>query len=172
MRRVFFVLMCVAAFVLPLCTSAHGLGLSWERQVGDHTVDIGYDPVPMEDTRLLLDFELWGDTEKTIAVEYDRIWVRMQIAGQTIFATGIGKAPLGPTTLLLLLPQGLSGEAEILVRYEKEGAVIAEALFPMTVAPMEQKASESLPLLVLFVIGLTIGCGAMWYVLRRRSLAH
>ena len=128
----FLVAVAFSGAALPLPVVAHSSGASFEQVVGDYRIDVGYDPIAIvEGDRVVFDFELW-DTKTEEPVPYSRIWTRIEHEGKTVFATGVGKASLGATSLLFHVLR--SGEWVVHVRYESEYEVIAEASFPFTVA--------------------------------------
>lgn len=152
-----FTFLVAAACLFVLTTAslyAHSSGASFEQVVNDYRIDVGYDPISIvEGDRVVLDFELWN-TKTEEPVPYSRIWTRIEYEGKTVFATGIGKASLGATSLLfhVLRP----GEWVLHVRYESEFEVIAEASFPFTVAPASWWAPYEF-----WIVGILAGLGGV-----------
>src|SRR3989344_1463756 len=98
------VFLAVTAILLGAALAyAHSEGTSLEKQVGDYTVDIGYEPEELRTgERLLLDFNLLS-TEGS-PVDFTSVWVRLEEGGESVVATGVAKPAVGPATLLLKLP--------------------------------------------------------------------
>lgn len=134
------VLWCVPGFV-----KAHVVGTSYEQQVGEYTVDVGYDPgAALPGGRMLFDFKL-RDTATGVEAPFDDVWFRVEQDKQTVLATGVMQPLLGPTTVVLMAPP-LGGDLLVNVRYEKGGEPLAEASFPIPYDPVAKSASLFNPL--------------------------
>jgi len=134
------ILVCVALLAAELAY-AHGDGASFEAQVGEYFMDIGYEPeVPVAGETLLLDLNLWREQNVSRA-DFDSAWVRLSQDGKTVLATGVAKPDLGPMTVLVQLPED-AGDLSLDVRFEKRGLedwVVAEKTF--TFSSESQKSS-------------------------------
>ena len=149
--------------MVPLVASAHSDESSFETRVGAYTVDIGYDPATAQaGERLLLDFKLLDAQEYDVA--YDQVWVRVEQSGNTILATGVARATLGPTTVLLLTPSE-SGPLTISARYEKGGKPLAESSFMLAVVS-EATSTKLLPLAI-GLLALCIGAASTFLIMKR-----
>ena len=152
----------------PYALFAHNSGASLEKSVPPYIVDIGYDPVsPVAGDRLLFDFTL-VDTAST-SIPFDYVWVRIEKDSRTILATGIAKAAYGPTSLLYAIPEDLSGELQLFVRYQRDDESLAEADFLLNIAPKEAPLTDYIPVVGSLVLGSMLGFGATWASMRRRS---
>lgn len=128
--RLFFVFLGIAAFLgfTPLLLSAHGFGGSLEVNTGEYLVDVGYQPItPSAGAPVSYDF-LLAEAKTGRPVEFESVWVRIAKGKSTVFATGIKKAELGPTTLVYTYPGG-GQDYELSVRYEGPEGTLAEASF-------------------------------------------
>lgn len=137
---------------------AHGTGISYEEDVGEYRVDIGYDPeVFTAGERILLDISLFtqGTTDERAA--YDSVWVRVTEGRQTYLATGVHHAQTGPSTVLLVLPESVGEQVEVHARFERSGETLADVSFPISVNP-PRGSLEVLPWLLL-LLGMIAGCG-------------
>lgn len=153
-----YVFLVALVLLLPFSASAHGDGSSFEQDVGQYFIDIGYEPAaPRAGERLLLDLALY-DSQKFPA-DFTNAWVRMSQGSTTLLATAIHKAAVGPTTLLTLLPSS-SEDLSIYVRFERAGREepLAEWTFATPVTPGEK---ESLSPFLLFTGALCAGLLAL-----------
>lgn len=150
---------------MPQVLFAHGEGVSLEKTVTGGYIDIGYDPDPfLAGGKLLLNFDLLQEKGGT-RIPFDRVWVRMHKNNVTYLATGISRATLGPTTLVMQLPEVAAGDITISVRFEKGDGVLAEADFSIHV----QAATRSfdIPLLsIALLLGVIVGAGSLYLVRR------
>ena len=162
------VLFALIASLVPLTLGAHSSGASFEEQKGEYTIDIGYDPVdPVAGDRLVLDFELW-DGDKADEVPFTRAWVRIERDKKIVLATGVGKASVGPTTLLFVLPE--PGDYSLMVRYENTDGPIVEHVFPLTVREVESESGTQRQYMIAALLGGVIVFGVLlWIIVRRRT---
>lgn len=159
------VVLGVSYTISPQVLYAHNSGASLEKSVPPYIVDIGYDPVsPVAGDRLLFDFTLVDAASSTIPFDY--AWVRIEKDKRTILATGIAKAEYGPTSLLYAIPDDLSGEVRLFVRYQRDNESLAEADFTMMIAPKETPITAYVPLGAATVLGCLLGFGAAWALMR------
>lgn len=152
--------------LLPAFALSHGTGSTLEKQVGDVLVDIGYDAAELSaGTPVRFDFALTsGDTEPE-DVPFRSIWVRIVRENTTILATGIHASALGRPTLLYAFPE--KGSYELVVRYEGEEKSVAEASFPLSVAPGENGSTDTS---ILWGLGGLLLGGIGAYLLARRRV--
>jgi hypothetical protein len=127
-------LLVLAVFVcIPIGVHAHSYGSFYEETVGPYLVDIGYDPPePTTQGRLLFDLNLFEAGDKTSPVEFSSVWVRLEHNGDILLAGPIAKMPLGPTTLVVRVPER-GGELVVHARFEDGSTVLAEVSFPLLV---------------------------------------
>lgn len=157
-----------SAFLFPALLFAHGMGASLEAVVGEYTIDIGYDPREVRaGERVLFDFSL---LEKELPAEFDRVWVRMKSGDVTYLATGVGKAAIGPTTLLLVLPEEAAGTLQLLARFEREGIPVVEKDFSVDVLPASQEWPWAL-IIAAFGAGFAGGAGLL-YISRKYGIVR
>ncbi|HEY4486947.1 MAG TPA: hypothetical protein VJB70_04415 [Candidatus Paceibacterota bacterium] len=127
-------------FVLILITQdthAHGFGVFVEKQVGEITVDIGYEPeILTEHFPVRFDFNI-VNAETQGNIPFTDIWVRISQGNVVTLATSITHASFGPTGLLYAFPQ--DGDYELSVRFENEDESIVETVFPFSVVAMERE---------------------------------
>lgn len=157
-------LVLVLAALMPSLVYAHGLGASFEQQSGEYLIDVGYEPeFPEAERQARFDFELWRFEEEQVAysdrtpIPYSHVWVRILKERMTIFASGIHRQDIGPTTLLYMFPS--EGEYTLIVSYRGEGGEVASAEFAITVNPADQsfiQGDDILPALVGAVLGLAL----------------
>lgn len=154
--------LAVFFFVLPWGAQAHSLGSFYEEIVGLYLVDIGYDPPePMGGSRLLFDLNLFEAGDKTAPVPFESVWVRIEHEGELLLAGPIAKMPLGPTTLIVRVPER-EGELVVHARFEGGNEPLAEVSFPIVVVPPPKEGVP--PLWWVLAVGL-LALG--WYGYRR-----
>jgi len=119
--------------LFPAALSAHQTGASFETTVGQYLVDVGYDPIaPESGDRLVLDFDI-KKADKT-RVPYDYVWVRLLHGDNSILATGVARADIGPTTILYQLPQDFQGPMTIETRFQRGDDTLAESSSQLPIA--------------------------------------
>lgn len=154
---------------LPGSVAGHGLGESFEQEVGDHLIDVGYTPEDFSaGASALFEFELWENEpgvayEDLTPVPFDDVWVRIVADGKTVFAGGVHNAEFGGARMTYVFPE--PGEYEFSVRYERGTDSIAETTFPFTVAPREGGGSFRIPAMAA-VLGLLVGAGGVYFIRR------
>ena len=100
---------CCCFFLLVACfraphISAHVTGQTIENKVGDYLVDIGYDIKDITvGQSVTFDFNLLTPN-KDKEILFSDVWVRVVDDHQTVFASGIHKAPLGKSGMIFTLP--------------------------------------------------------------------
>jgi hypothetical protein len=167
MRRTLVI--ALISLATPLIVSAHTTGASWNSEVGQYTVDVGYDPVTFtagEYTRF--DFLLWRGAANTgEEAPYAQIWVRItqQDGKHTVLATGIWHQPIGPTTLLYEFQEPGVYTLETSYR-DVDGNDIAVASFPISVASPRSSSRALIPSAIAFIAGCC--CGGVLFLLSLR----
>lgn len=144
---------------------AHGgADQSFEVQVDEYLIDIGYLPAEFQvGESALFDFNLSHQDSKE-DVDFTDIWVRIVLGEQTVFATGIHKANIGQTVTTLTFPQ--SGDYELHVRYQHDGKKVAEAIIPFSVKGEEKQAQDIAGAFTSGLIGFVIGIASILILLR------
>lgn len=156
-------------FLLPSTAAGHALGSSFEQVVGEHLVDVGYTPENFsEGASALFEFELWEydeslSYEELRPIAYDDVWVRITKGNKTMFASGIYNAEFGGARMTYVFPE--PGEYELSVRYEQDLNGIAEATFPLSVAPREGSGAFRIPAMA-GLLGLLLGAGGVYFLRR------
>lgn len=166
MRRTFVFIGALLLVLTPVHAWSHSLGVSLIEDVGEYTIDIGYDPVVLsEDENALFDFLF---LRASSSVEYDHVWVRIRDDSSTILATGVAHQTFGPTALVYRFPH--HGQMTIEASFRTaEGETLASAQFPLTVVPSDSNTPlwwYAFCVLGLFSIGILA-----WYVYRNRRNA-
>jgi len=165
------ILRVIAALVIiaPLFASAHATGVSIEKRIGEYVVDIGYDtPQPVAGSRIILDFALSDTASTTVPFEY--VWVRLEHEKQTLLATGIAQAEFGPTSLLYMLPETLSGDLAVHVRYQSGNTALAETDFVIPVSEPPRSAADYTPYAMAALLGALLTGGIVLILVRRRMV--
>ncbi len=142
---------------------AHGEeGLSFEKQVGDVFIDIGYSVDKFTtDSSVIFSFVI-QDSEKN-EIPFTDVWVRVVRDKSTVFATGINDSPLGGATMVYTFPT--SGEYELSARFQKDGKSIAETTFPLLVT-QESKESDGEGTIFFVAFGFLSGILVGWLLFR------
>lgn len=148
------IIFCVF-FLFPKSVLMHGAGASFEKEINNYIVDIGYDPEkPEVGESVKFDFDLLNKISGS-AVSFSSVWVRIEKEGNTVFATGIHSPKFGKTGLLYSFPEG--GLYDISTRFENNGEKITETSFPISIEnSFEDKSFPVMPL-VWGALGLVIG---------------
>ncbi len=130
-HRAVALLLTIFAALPATVAEAHALDPSFEVQVGEYLVDIGYEPDPLtSETYARFSFELWLN-ERGNPVEYSHVWVRIMRDSTTLFASGIHRQAVGPTTLLYTFPD--AGAYVLDISYRTEDSEVAATEIPITV---------------------------------------
>ncbi len=147
---------------------AHGDGVSFEKEVGNYLVDIGYEPEkPEVGTPVRLDFELSDKTSGATAA-FSSVWVRIEKDKSTVFASGIHHPEFGKTGLLYTF--GEPGTYTISARFQNNEDTIAETSFSLTVSESSSPGGKpsTLDTSVLWgMLGLIVGV-ALSFVIKRK----
>jgi hypothetical protein len=165
----FFVLILLFV-VSPQVADGHAMGASLEKVIGAYHIDIGYDPaILMGGDRVVFDFTLLQAAAST-SVPFDYVWVRLRANDQALLSTGVHKAELGPTSLLLELAEETEGDLEVYVRYQKDDETLAESEFMIPVLPYEDpnRWHEYVIALGILVFGVCMGGFPTYWWARRR----
>lgn len=151
---------------------AHGSGASFEEVVDGVLIDIGYSPVDISaQTPVPFDFSI-ADAVSGDTLPYSDIWVRVHKGRETFFAGGIGKSAVGATTMLFQFPK--AGMYMLSVRFQNGTESVAEATFEVPVSELMGADAETdsdhgiVIMFVAFLLGLILGGGALWYILRKK----
>jgi len=149
-------------FVGATIVRAHGSGASFEKQVENMLVDIGYSVEEFStDSSVVFDFGLKDANEA--AVEFTDVWVRIVKDTSTVFATGVHNARLGGAIMTYVFPE--SGDYELSVRYQNDGENISETTFPIVVKEKkDEEESNHFGILMLAALGLI--CALIFYVVK------
>lgn len=158
-----YVLVSLIIFLsYSVLVSAHGTGASFEKNIGNYKVDIGYDPMTFSAGQSQrFDFNIY-DTKSDSPVNFSDVWVLISQGNKTVFAGGIYKSDLGVAGMTFVFPK--EGDYILDVRFENNSNTIVEVTFPITVLEGEVSGtnvstnkSSFLGLLVSAIIGLSIG---------------
>lgn len=149
-------------FVFANLAHGHSIGQSLEKQVGDYTIDIGYDSFVSEipaGEPVRFDFNLWN-RDKTEPLDFTTAWVRIAPQnGQGFLFTGtLGVPDFGPTGMSYVFFSG--GSYELTVRFQDKDKTFAEASFPLIVegsAEENAKTQSTHNFLIGGFIGLVLG---------------
>lgn len=161
-----FIVIVTAFATIPLFVSAHATGVSFEKEVGNYLVDIGYDvPQPVAGDRLVFDFNL-SAREDTRPIEFDYVWVRIEREKKTLVATAVSRAEFGPTSLLYVLPD-TAGDLSVSARYQLGNDALAEVAFVIPIQPQKREYGDYVPWLLCAALGVGIGGGAVFIISRR-----
>lgn len=174
MKYIFIASLLVLSFVSY--AQAHGIGQSVEKQVGDYTIDIGYDSLTPEvpaDAAVRFDFALWNK-DKTEPVDFTTVWVRIApLQGEGIlFAGYLGQPDFGPTGISYVFARG--GTYEVTARFTNKDKTLAETSFPLTVQNSAASQASNAPLSRnIWISGLAgLVIGASFSFLFRRKLSY
>jgi hypothetical protein len=157
--------LCAGIVCIPF-VYAHESGASWEEQVGEYLIDIGYEPEEFRaGDSIRFDFALKDSTGAT--ENFDEVWVRIvdETSKKTALATGIRRQSVGPTTLLYAF--GHKGPYSLEASYRTaDGEEIAAHAFPVAVTPDQQKGPA--PLFLIGIGALALAGLCVWIFGRRR----
>jgi len=155
-------------FVGGTIASAHDFGSSFEEEVGDSLIDIGYSVEEFtDDSSVIFSFEIKDETGAM--ADFSDVWVRIIKEQSTVFATGVHNARLGGALMTYKFPE--VGEYELSVRYQNDGKKVAEAVFPLTVGrgtTSSKGAGGALYAALGFVGGLVLGVIPLMLLRRRK----
>lgn len=143
--------------------SAHTTGASFEKTEGEYVVDVGYDPAQVRGGgRLILDFNIHKNGDP---VAFDYVWVRLTAEDETLLATGIARAEIGPTTLLYSVPADID-QLAISVRFDEDQDSLIASEF---ILPVEDVRSSLWPYCGAFLGVVVLALGLIWFVVRRKG---
>ena len=169
MYRFFVPCAAAALMALPFLVFAHQTGVSFEKEIGAYLIDTGYDPPqPQGGERIVFDFNLKSKTDKT-PEPFDYVWVRLEKDTSTLLATGIARADFGPTSLLYQIPENMSGNLSVNVRYQKGDQALAETDFTIPVTVPRRAPSDFMIPIVSAIVGAAVAAGISFFILRRRN---
>lgn len=146
---------------------AHGTGTSFEEQIGNYLVDVGYTPRNVVSNETMrFDFSLIDTREDGPIVSFSDVWVRIEKDGTTFFAGGVHKPVFGPTGVTYIFPE--AGVYTVNFRFQNDGEKIVESTFPIEVLPDPTAKDNSLPIFVFgLILGLFVGVSGM-FILKRK----
>lgn len=160
---------------LLLATQAvygHGLGQSFEKEVGDHVIDVGYDAPDKvyAGEAIRFDFNLWQKNRTDVA-DFDHVWVRIAPEEEGILFVGF---LYRPEFLLTGMSYAFAdaGQYELTVRFlDKDDKNLAEGSFPLDVVTEEALPSSlmSAGTLAGFLFGAFVGAGIVFLATRKKS---
>ena len=152
--------------------SAHGLGQSIEKTIGDYTVEVEYEaPELQAEEPVRLDFKI-SKKDMPGSVEFTDTWVRIAQGTETIFVGSIHNPEFGKAGMTFTFPESVN--YELSVRFQNKDQTLAEASFPLTVAAGEKQAnstrtSQPYSALITGIIGLALGYGLSFLMKRKAS---
>ncbi len=163
----FWTLLLWSAVCLPLAVSAHNTGRSFEKQIGNYLVDIGYNVETeiVAGEPVYFDYELYQREPAPGDAAYSDVWVRISQASTTLFATGIAHMTSGQTGMMYTFDR--PGTYTMSVRYERGDTTLAETSFPLEVAP-GGPASPSVPYPTLLIGAVILLCGTVFLLYKQR----
>lgn len=128
-------------FISSTPVFAHGNGASFEKEIGNYSVDIGYDPEKLKSgLSERLDFGL-SDKVSGSTVAFSDVWVRIEKDKNTIFASGIHNPKFGKAGLLYTFPE--VGTYTVSARFEDNDKIIVETSFDLAVSGSPKTAQTS-----------------------------
>ena len=133
MNKKLLVLVLTIALFSSNSARAHVSGQTIEKNLGEYSVDIGYDSPdinPMAGEPVRFDFRLYKGEKKEL-VEFSKMWFKASLGNVPMIAGRLAKDELIPTGLLFTFPQG--GEYDITVRFSDKDKTLAETTFPISV---------------------------------------
>jgi hypothetical protein len=168
LRATFPLLAACLLALSPAPLSAHGINFLKEA-VNGYLVDVGYNVIIITPgSPVVFDFLLW-DEEETQTKEVSNVWARIEDRnGRSHLNVNVGQPVFGRLALLYAFPS--AGAYTLEVRYERDGEVLAEASFPLTVEASGGSAGtgDSSDFFVGGIFGLLAGGALAYFVLRRR----
>ncbi len=140
-------------FVLPILllsaagwVQANGFGITVDKVVGEYTTNTDYDAVNgiFAGEPVQFVYQLFNK-DRTAPVDFDDAWITISVAGNDdgytppVFDGGLTTSGpnLLPAGMTFVFPSG--GSFTMQVRYEKEGKLIVESSFPLSVKGVEAK---------------------------------
>ena len=152
-------------FVGSATTSAHGSEESFEKQVGNILIDVGYSTANFTtDASVVFNFDVKSEEEE---VFFTDVWVRIVKDTSTVFATGVHNARLGGALMTYKFPG--AGQYELSVRYQNDGKNVVEATFPLVVeqGEVEQGGRGKITYIVLGFLGGLVLSSVPFMLMRR-----
>jgi hypothetical protein len=147
--------------------SAHSDETSLEKQIGETTIDIGYDTDPIASGQpVRFDFSLWNNS-KTTPVDFSVVWVKISSSDGSIpFSGYVGAPNFGSSNISYIFAYG--GSYEITARFEKGEDILAEASFPLTVTGASATGNSTRNIALSGAIGFLLG-GISIFFFRKRG---
>ncbi len=129
------ILFLVSCIFAPTGALAHGDSPSFEREVGEYLVDIGFNREgfrPGEEVQF--DLDLYTTSDHPEFVSYDSVDVRISKGDETVFEHTVQNDPVYIPSFTYAFPQ--EGSYQLTFAYVESGAVKVETTFDAAVAPM------------------------------------
>lgn len=151
-------MVAVVALFAPVALSAHGVGESFEQEVGGFYIDVGYNTFLFtEGSSVRFDF-LVTKSDSGEPIEYTDAFVRIEEGERVVFAGRVYRPLFGPTVLTYTFPR--SGEYTFDVSFQNGDERLVEASFPLTVEP-EETSGGWVDLLLPAFVGFVLGAAAL-----------
>jgi hypothetical protein len=142
------ILFLVSCFFAPTGASAHGDSPSFEREVGDYLIDVGFDREgfrPGEEVTFNLD--LYTTSDHPEFVSYDSIDIRISQENETLFKHTIQNDPVHIPSFTYTFPE--AGAYQLSFAYIESGAVKVETTFDAVVEPMAGTVARTSNILII-----------------------
>jgi hypothetical protein len=150
---------CLACSVLP--ASAHSIGQSLEKKVGDYLVDIGYDALDITEGQEIRFDAVLIQNPGSLQWQYapvDEVWFQIKKEGLEPFRDDIPLKLPAPAFTRYRFAEG--GSYTLSVRFLGAGKTLAETSFPLSVRSKASQESATknvaltlFGLLLVFVVG-------------------
>ena len=163
--------LALTVVLLPSRVWAHGAGKSFEKTVGEYTVEMEYEALELQaDESVRLSFAI-AKKDAAASVEFTDAWVRITQGTEAVFAGDIHNPEFGKVGATVVFPEG--GDYEVSVRFQNKDQTLAEASFPVTVAASTEqnqsnRASQPYSWLVGGILGLVAGY-SLSFLKKRKS---
>ncbi len=137
MKYLFFVGITIL-FIAGVCdVKANGFGMTFDKVVGDYTVNVDYDASTgiYSGSPVQFAFQLFNK-DRSQQLEFNNVWVSIIPAdkgqfAQPVFAGSIAGSTFPPSGVTFVFPS--AGSYTLSLSYEKNNKAIAEATFPLEV---------------------------------------
>lgn len=151
---------------------AHGSGLTLSATTTSYFVDVDYaDFAVYQNESGRFDLKLFTDPDRTKAVDFSQVFVRITQKGElpegdTIFSGWLVKAAFGPTGFSIALPR--AGEYLMTVRFAQSDKTIEAATLPFSVTERPSSSAPLRTVAIYVVIALCVLAAAASIVITRR----
>lgn len=134
---VFLRISVVIALMAPFFSLAHGVGESFERQVGEYLIDVGYNTFTITEEELVrFDFKLLN-AASNVDVPFDTVTVRIRDEDRIVYAFDLARATQGPTDASITMPY--AGVFTMSLDYRGNEMMFASTTFEFNVGRTEEK---------------------------------